>query len=201
MQSCHLIQSLRSDDPDQRRSAATTLAGPDIDPTEAVKALIEALDDDDQEVRFWCAEVLRRIGPAARGATSKLLPWLDSANRDTRLQAASVLAKIDPTLAPRLIEVALDAFQYGDRDERTVSTALLGDLARTCPVVRTYLKQALNDPDWAVRVSAIDAWAVVGEASEEVLQEIHCILMDENEFVRDAAREALAKITSEQSRP
>ena len=139
---------LRSDDPQKRSSAATSLVATDDDA--ALKVLLEALQPDQAEtVRI---SVITAFGVQADDrACAPIIAALADPSESVRLAARSALQQIHTGQSVRLLEGAA-----GDLKRpllvRVQAVNLLGDL-RATEAIQTLIK-LLSDPDEAVRTAS-----------------------------------------------
>jgi HEAT repeat protein len=176
----------------------------------AVEPLIEALADEDEDVRSYAAKALKEIGdPRAMEALAKLLEDPEQYRIETLIEAlvnddefisndALVpLIGIGEPAVESLIEWATDLLNcgpYGDNTDEgwglwQIANALggIGD-ARAVEV----LIEMMSD-DYACD-GAVGALVSIGKPAVEPLIKV---LSDDEEWVRDAAKDALKKLGHE----
>ena len=102
-----LIEALKHEDPSVRQHAAQLLYGSavrdDAQITDAVTALVQALEDADCFVRQWAAIALGAIGPAACPAVPVLTQGLLDDVPEVRQAASDALDAIQATREPPLL--------------------------------------------------------------------------------------------------
>jgi HEAT repeat protein len=139
---------------------------PDAKPVAAdvVAALLRGLEDPAGSVRYVCRQSLGRSGETA---IPGLLAALESANPDARSYAADALA---------------DMAQYTDASALPLEQVVPG------------LTRALDDKDYAVRVSACLALKHVGPRANSALSKLIGRLKDKEWSVAEAAVQAVAAV-------
>jgi HEAT repeat protein len=223
-----LVHVVRYDvDPKNRIKAAAALAllGPTA--TKAVPALMRALSDRSPKVQRAAVRALGVIGPDARAAVPLLcrqLPREDLVN-----DVVTALARIGPgavAAVPRLLPLLRIPDEGGPA---SLAAGALGCIGHGSPEVVTAMARALYHEDWYTRICARDALGCLGEAAVAVLipklndvdvgvrahaalalgangriaspalPALRAMLNDPEEWVRQAAQEAIAAI--ERRRP
>jgi HEAT repeat protein len=139
---------LRSDDPQKRSSAATSLVAADDEA--ALKVLLEALQPDQPEtVRI---SVITAFGVQSDDrACAPIIAALADASEGVRQAARSALQQIHTTQSVRLLEQAAGELKR-PLVIRVQSVSLLGDL-RATEAIQALIK-LLSDPDEAVRTAS-----------------------------------------------
>jgi HEAT repeat protein len=153
---------------------------------DAVGPLCGEIRDPDSEVRrMWAAEILGWIGNPA--AAIPLIDALGDVNPEVRAKAAGALGKFREARAiDRLLEMLLsDPIPF----VRTRVAQALGAIGH--PRVVDHLVQVLNDPEWWVRIRAIEALEQIGGESAGVLV---AALEDQDAEVRRRAATALERM-------
>jgi len=153
---------------------------------DAVPLLIAELRNVESDVRrMWAAEILGWIGDP-RGAVP-LMDSLGDVSPEVRAKAAGGLGKIrDPRAVERLLEMLLsDPIPF----VRTRVAQALGAIGH--PKVIDHLIQVLKDPEWWVRIRAIEALEQIGTDSSGALL---VALEDDDEEVRRRASIALERM-------
>lgn len=90
---------------------------------------------------------------------------------------------------PEAVAAAAEQLVDGDNAERTRAARRLGELGH--PEVVPLLGFALTDPEWDVRLSAVEAMGRLGAAAPDLVRWMTRRLGDEAPLVRDAAWNAL----------
>ncbi len=177
-----LIDALRDSHLDKGIRAGAAEALGEIGDTRAVEPLIDALKDEDWHVRDNSIEALGKIGDAR--AIEPLAAALDSHNSMT---AAKILAQMgEPTVLP-LIAMLKDDSSVA-REASAKALGEIGDVRAVEPLI-----DALKDVHWRVRRYAAESLGKIGDA-RAVKPLITALRKDENEHVRQCAREALKRI-------
>lgn len=150
-----LIESLGADDDDKRQQAIDSLAAMGSPVIDLVAA---ALRDPSAERRTGAVEVLSEIGGTV--TVPPLLEALQDASEDVRLMAVEALGEIrDPRAVQPLLEL------YGRDENKQVRYECLTSLgAIGDPAVAPLLARETQSDDPYVRVWAIDALCVMGDA-------------------------------------
>ena len=189
-----LIERLRDEDEDEdvRRAAARALglAGKVAARPEVIQALVEGLRDEKVYMRKAAAEALGQMGAAAARpeVIQALVVRLWDENEDVCEAALEALRLMGAAGAlPEFIKALVERLQDEDDDERVREAA-----AETLRLMRTAARPGL------IQALVADAWDedtlapwFGGTASPEAIQDLVERLQDENEDVREAAREAL----------
>ncbi|HZD55032.1 MAG TPA: HEAT repeat domain-containing protein, partial [Candidatus Aquicultoraceae bacterium] len=152
----------------------------------AVPLLIGELRNLDSDVRrIWAAEILGWLGDPR--AAIPLIESLGDVSPEVRAKAAGGLGKLRDTRAvDRLLEILLsDPIPF----VRTRAAQALGSIGH--PKVIDHLVHVLKDPEWWVRIRAIEALEVIGRASVGALL---VALEDDDEEVRRRAAMALERM-------
>ena len=152
----------------------------------AVDPLCRELGNQESEVRrMWAAEILGWLGNA--GASIPLIDALGDVNPEVRAKSAGALGKLSESRAiDRLLEMLLsDPIPF----VRTRVAQALGAIGN--PRVIDHLVQVLKDPEWWVRIRAIEALEQIGKKSAGTLL---AALEDEDGEVRRRAATALDRM-------
>jgi HEAT repeat protein len=212
-----LLNLLKGQDPEQRRTAAQSLGK--IGRKETLPALIEATNDSDPGVRRQAAWALGAIGDEGDATHLALISLLFDANADVRETAALALAQTEGS--PAILQVLkerLDAPGTSNDTKRLAAEALAGMaipgstgvvaklLQDQDPVVRRWAIAAMaetagqeavaaltthlkKDPDPGVRIEAAFRLARIGDAA--ALSALTDALHDPDEHVRRIAQVGL----------
>jgi HEAT repeat protein len=152
----------------------------------AVNPLCLELRNRESEVRrMWAAEILGWLGNAV--AAIPLIDVLGDVNPEVRAKSAGALGKLRESRAiDRLLEMLLsDPIPF----VRTRVAQALGAIGN--PRVIDHLVQVLKDPEWWVRIRAIEALEQIGRESAGTLL---AALEDEDGEVRRRAGTALERM-------
>lgn len=153
---------------------------------DAVGPLCRELRNRESEVRrMWAAEILGWLGNAE--AAIPLIESLGDVNPEVRAKSAGALGKLSESRAiDRLLEMLLsDPIPF----VRTRVAQALGAIGN--PRVIDHLVQVLKDPEWWVRIRAIEALEQIGRESAGTLL---AALEDEDGEVRRRAATALERM-------
>jgi len=153
---------------------------------DSVPLLIADLRNLDSDVRrMWAAEILGWLGDPR--ATVPLIESLGDVSPEVRAKAAGGIGKIrDARSVDRLLEMLLsDPIPF----VRTRAAQALGSIGH--PKVIDHLIHVLKDPEWWVRIRAIEALEQIGQSSSSALL---VALEDDDEEVRQRAAMALERM-------
>jgi HEAT repeat protein len=159
-----LIESLRKD-PDERvrRAAAASLGEVGAPATEAIPALMEALNGNDLESRRYACSSLGSLGRAAADAVPALISALNDPDRDLQYRVLVSLAKIGTQAAPA-VQILIDKFHNFDDVGRQQAAAALGQIGPAAASAIPILVDMLDDADVGNRTAADDALVRIGPA-------------------------------------
>lgn len=157
-----LVDALRSEETWLPAAVATMLTRLGKPALEAVVARLRDRDEDDV-VRRWCAQILGDMGD--RRALFVLLESLNDVDAELRARAAHALGSIgDARAADRLLErLLVDPVPF----VRTAVARALGTVSTERAMQR--LVEALADPEWWVRLRAIEALESIGKPARDLL--------------------------------
>ena len=153
---------------------------------DSVPLLVAELRNLDSDVRrMWAAEILGWLGD--QQAAIPLIESLGDISPEVRAKAAGGLGKIrDVRAVERLLEMLLsDPIPF----VRTRVAQALGVIGH--PKVIDHLIHVLKDPEWWVRIRAIEALEEIGQSSSGALL---VALEDDDEEVRHRAAMALERM-------
>ncbi len=181
-----LIERLKDENAHVRYAAAVALSG--IGDERAVETLIELLGDEGASVRWGAARALGEIGDER--AVEPLIEWLGDEDANVRSMAARALGKLgDERAVEPLIEVLGedDVFVH---DLAAGALGWIGDERAVEPLI-----EVLGEDDVFVRRRAAGALGRFGAAAEAALPRLRELKgEDEDESVREKAREAIERI-------
>ena len=171
---------------------ALAIVGPDA--SEAVSALMRALEDEVILTRFLASYALSRIGPAA---IPPLLQAFRSQSqpKDTRLLAIRSLGLIR-TITSDVITTLVEALEDEDGEVRSFAISALGHIATVAPNIIRKVLWALEDEDDKVRSAAAYALGHIGPAIPEVIPALIVALSDQSGIVSNSVAIALSRIGS-----
>jgi HEAT repeat protein len=218
-----LLELVRDRDPEVRGYAARFLRG-HFEIPEVRDALVVLLNDTNPQARLAAIEAFGDAGPAARFAHDGLLRRCEDEDVWCRVRAAHAVWQVaddrrglrclaralrDPDVtarqqsAERLRQVghhaveAVEELSVSVHDEdrlvRMYSAAALG---RAGPKGLPALREALDDGDSVVRGWAARALGEMGAQARPAVRQLRHLLHDDENHVRETAREALEKIES-----
>jgi len=161
--------------------------GPEV--TEALPALIKALQDKSLHVRHRSALTLGPMGPNAEKAVPALIQLL----QDDVSTAAQALGDIGPG-AHAAVPAILSALQ---KDGGVQEANLYSALGRIGPRARDavpFLTQSLKDPRHQVRRWSAMALGDIGSPASQTTSALVSCLQDDNDLVRARAAQSLGQI-------
>jgi HEAT repeat protein len=191
-----LIASLRSPEVSVRKAAALALGNIQPRVQKAAEPLGDALRDEDAAVRLAAAAALRSIrGAESEPAVPALIGLLTHSHADVRRDAAVGLAAYGAAAkaADAPLRAALNDADAGVRSAAACALARITGSAANHDAVAIML-EALKDKDARARQEAARFLGVVGPDARDAIAPLTQARYDENEDVRRAATEALAKI-------
>ncbi len=216
-----LIETLRSQWPPIRQAGCTALGRMGAAAVEAVPALIKALGDSQGPVCEAAVEALGRIGPAARPALRQMITDRVEA---VRLAKEEALRQV-PDLAVPVFRSELDRWDRAGREtavralrrieaenpeadieelarssqlqEPRFSEARIEALTEIASQVVPPLVQRLGAQESTDRRKAVEALGEIGPAAHDAVLALEQALRDVNDSVRQAAVEALFRITGQ----
>lgn len=161
----------------------------------AVPVLVEALADEDLSVSRGAAQAVRRIGPST---IPHLIKALAHSNSVIRQAAAQALYAYGPQALEGLAELT-DALKDRDQFVRQWAATALERMAWDLgPALRTAvpnLIQTLQDEDYLVREWSAHALGAIGEEAAEAIPFLEMAMVDDVPSIRQAAIDALNKIS------
>lgn len=183
------------------------LASTDSDATAHLPQLIADLESNDPKARARAAIECARLGPKAAPAAAALVAalgderhagsepdrWMMWAHVSKLVQdyAAEAIAAIGPSTVPALIE----AFETGNEDTRDGVVKALRRFGADAKAALPALRRALDDPDWEVRVNAVEGLGALGPAANEAFPKLAGLSQNDPQYgVRFSAVEALSRI-------
>jgi HEAT repeat protein len=187
-----VIEALKDEDAEVRRSAAEALARVDAKTPGVVPALAEALRDRDSEVRGAAALALGRLR-VAREAVPPLCQTLRDSDARVRIQAAWALTRIDPE-AKGAVSVLTAALKEADPQLRGLAAQALTGLGDRASEAVPTLAAALSDPTPGVRLWAAVALGEIGPPARAAVPALIRALEDSNHNVVMAVGSALDQI-------
>jgi HEAT repeat protein len=205
-----LIEALRDEDSDVRRSVAWALDVIGWKPGNneervlyyiakrdwgrcvkigsfAVEFLIERLKDKDSDVRRSVAEALGKIGDSR--AVDALIEALKDEDSNVRENVAEALGEIGDA---RAVDALIEALRDEDSDVRIRVAEALGEIGDARAVEA--LIEALKDEDSYVRKNSIDVLVEIAKKDLGVVDKLINALKDEDSNVRENVAWALGEI-------
>lgn len=150
----------------------------------AVPTLVAALADPSHVVREAAANALFALGPTARRAADALHKALQDEKPEVRSAAAAALWRIDGR-RDLALPLLLAGLKHEDYTVRYETAAHLEKLGRVAADAAPRLIQALDDPKWIVRVSAMDALAAMH--ARDALPKLRACLEDNDPSIGERA--------------
>jgi HEAT repeat protein len=184
-----LIQELKFGDDAGRREASYRLSQLGAGASDAVPALIEALDDKETQVWFNSITALARIGPAAEAAIPALKEQLVNArggrySQQMWYRASFALGSIGKASLPTLSEL----LDHRDAQVRSGAAKAATWMSADAVSLSGQLAENLADDDEEVRRYSAEALASFGESSITLLEKA---LQQDNRGARMAAAHGL----------
>jgi uncharacterized protein (TIGR02996 family) len=175
-----------------RQRASSTLAYSEPLPVAILPALLAAAKKPGAEMRKDMAHALGNVVPHAKEALAALVKFLDDKNAEVRQHALEGLGRFGAEAHSALPQIAR---RLADESSscRCVAIEALGKMEAPEAVV-PYLRQALGDFHGHVRSLAVQTLSAMGSAAREALADLRAREKDEDEYVRQQASEAVAKI-------
>jgi hypothetical protein len=165
----------------------------DIEYTQDIPALIEALSDGEWKIREQAAVAISRIGVRAKAGISLLIEHLTDEVWQVRAAAAKALANMEGK-AVSAIPALITALQDEEWQVRRAAAYALADSGKHAKDAVPALLEALNDEEWHVRRPAALALGRIGVDTYEVMSALKTALDDPERQVRMAVEEALNDI-------
>jgi HEAT repeat protein len=186
-----LIAALEKGNEDVRAFAVAALGKIGPGARDAVPILVKTLTNDrEQAIRRGAAEALGKIGPAAWSAATALGKALQDTDLEMRTRAAVALGRIGPDAragVPGLMRALKDKPL---QEEATRALVRIGRAA-----IRDLIEAAENPKDYELRLKALGVLGKMGPEAKEAVEALTTIAtMDKAGSIRQAAKEALAKI-------
>jgi HEAT repeat protein len=185
-----LIIALQDSDAQVRYAAVCALSqiGPEI--RNALPGLVQKLEDPVERVRNAAAYTLTTIGMPG---TLALIDIAEHGNRDARNAASNVLAASSLSLRMAGSGLSLMAQEESPaRRERAIRA--LGHIRVESSLAVDMALHALEDPSASVRLAAIETLGAMGSRSQSGIPQLARLTTADDEFIRVAARRAIANI-------
>lgn len=193
-----LMESLEDKEPDCRSAAIECLG--EIGPAAAISlpALLVLLRDDDPDVGDRAAIAIAEIGPAT--TTVPLLTRLvkdgDSRVRHAAIEGLGIIGPAAADACPALIESLKDK----DPLIQTAAAAGLGRMGAVASTAVPSLVELLTVDDPTVKLTSVYALGEIGPEARTAIPAITQLAEQKTDvLLRDAAAEALRKITKDES--
>ncbi len=197
-----LIKALSDEEGYFRNCVARALGK--IGDARAVEPLIEALEDDHGDGSYGAAWALGKIGGARAvealiealgGEHWRSLPYGQNIKTWLRAGAAKALGENG---GARAVEPLIEALEDDDGDVRSSAAWALGTIGKAAvePLIKELEYEDSSTPHpWEVRMYAARALGKIGDG--RAVEPLITALGDEDEYVCDAAKEALRKLGHE----
>ena len=188
-----LVRALSDSAPAVREEAAQALA--QLELSEVIPALLNALEHPGEATRFGATRALRHMRGAANPAVPRLIAALTDSSDLVRAGASQALGDIlaDTNLrAVPAIRALVDRLTDGSEDVRMAAAWALGKMRANTRASIDALIDALNDSEPHVRERASQALTSID--SEEAIEALTKALHHEREPGREGAAQALRGI-------
>jgi HEAT repeat protein len=163
--------------------------GPDA--KAALPSLEAALKDPSLDVRLGILSAIESIGPDAKGVAPLLVKTMKEKNRDYRVGVIKALGAIGPEAAKDTLEALLSSLK--EPHLQPDATEALGKMGK--PAVKP-LTSLLIARDPTIRLCAVVALGEIGPEAKTTVDLLNRLAkFDRSQEVRDAAKEAVKKIT------
>jgi HEAT repeat protein len=162
-----------------------------------VLVLAEHLTDPDDTVRMQVADALRQLGPAAAPATPLFLERLRDDDEATRFHAIEMLEIVAAHSRPVVSRIFLGltgVLHDPSALVRSRSSMALNSLADLFTAADAPVFEAVDNPDEAQRLAAIEALGFLRKDDARVLAALRQQLRDRSVAVRCAACVSLCKL-------
>ncbi len=180
----------RLEDPDQRKSVAEALAGPN--PQLAIKMLGHAMKLDDPVLRVRALEMIEIIGrnEMARSNSVKVLTRMARIDKDwgVRRMATEALGNLnDETAMPALIQGLMD-------EDPRVHEAAIASIKKLGAKALPYLQLELaNDNPPLLKWRCIEVIKILEIPNLAVIQQLLPFIIDKEPIIQDEARAAIER--------
>jgi HEAT repeat protein len=172
--------------------------GADLSWSDAAQELTVKLDDPDPDVRFESARALGRIEPSGSIAREVLLALVDDSETQPLTSGLVISALMERTesdwsfMLPRYRRL----ISHNQAEVREHASAGIVKLGRLADQLIPELVLALDDEEPIVRENAAHALGEAMTNTDSVRSALESACSDEDEGVAEAARNALARISS-----
>jgi len=185
-----LLLLLPSNQPAVRVFAASALGKIGPEARDAVPLLRKGLTDAEAKVRRSAATALGKIGPPAWSAAPDLALALKDRDIPVRKNAAAAVAAIGADAQPAFASLVQAMKDKAIQEEAFSALVQIGKRA-----VPDLIKAVEDKSDYAFRLRVIQALGNIGPDARDALEALTVLsTMDKYATVRQAAREAVAKI-------
>jgi len=189
-----LSTALADPDAQVRRAAAGSLGRLGQASPEVVAALLQALADPYEGVRRAAAESLGWLGQAGPEVVAALLRAIADHDKWVRGAAADSLGRLGQ-VGPEAVAFPLRTLADPDAAVRGAAAESLGRLGQVGPEARSELLEMLrSSPDWTARHEAARLLALHYAGGDELIDVLLQGLLDDDNDVRTACGEGLARI-------
>ncbi len=191
-----LIGELQDDDVHVRRAAARRLADMGFEAAPAASALSLAIEDNDRDVRRLAIHAISQIGPQAVSYLPALKNALEDNELSVRIAAAIAINRIDPNEVSHQ-RVLIDAMKSGEGG----IIVRVGQMSASAGWAVPTLIRLLGDRRPGIRRITANALEQIGPAAVTAKPTLERIAArDQDERVREAAQQALDRMTQSGSR-
>jgi HEAT repeat protein len=195
-----MLAEAAEDDNDRVRAKAVEALGKigEAAADVAVPKLVRALKDQDDWVIALAAEALGEMGDsAADAALPALVRSLAHANPQVRANAAEAIGKLGPAAVGVVAALETAAVNDADTAVRRAAVEALAAVGRPRASTLAVVRDALSDPDPALREAAVATFGAWGVVSEVVRQQLVALLEDANDGVKLRALQVLPRLAGE----
>jgi HEAT repeat protein len=187
---------LRSVENPVKQAATQALATSGPEARDLVLALADAVRDPDEMVRLYAAMALINITGEAEQYAPILVERLAGNNDFTRMWVARAVRSIAGRF-PRVLEpLLLKTILHKDKVARLIALDLLRGLRMDPALAIQVYSRTLRDEDSEVRAAGLSALASMGAKASPALPNVREALGDPVKGVREAAREAVQRISN-----
>lgn len=180
-----LIKAMEQDKEEIASEAAWALGGIGPEAKAAIPALIAGVDK--PHLLKPAAWALGMIGPESKAAVPKLCALLQHQDATVRRYAISSLGRIGPAAkeaVPLLLPHAMMKVEYNaDRANRRAAIIAVAEIGPDPKDGVPFFVGLLQDPDWTVRVKALEGLGRLGPAAKDAAPELVKVLKGRSDRV------------------
>jgi len=193
------LQCSRDEDLDNRFAAGDVLRElMDKDNRAMIPLILAALKDSGDKNITDLVLAIVQYKPPVPEAVPILEQYLGAPDPDTRRIAAEGLGRLKETSLDALPSLIRLLEADPDADVRKAAATAIGEMGGKAKEAVPVLIRSVKDDKWPkVRQAAIQALGAMGEASRAAIPVLNEALKDSDNFIRNAARNALFRVDSE----